>query len=312
MSSIIRKAIQLNWKKVDKDDRERIGRQTPVKGFYKECDIYYTEGDYHEYHKANCYYPENHKFDQTLSTIIVIHGGGWMYGDKDLNGRYCEYLASQGYAVFAPSYRLMPEVDLKEMIQDIFQSLSWLEKYGPDRGFDLDNVLVTGDSAGSHLAGLTTCINLSQKLQILYDVKSVNIQVKALTLSHGVNEFHKYIFTDKHEKPMDLVVKEYAKMAFGKNPRKNPLSNYCGLSQVAVGLDLPPIMIISSKADTEYSYQSDMTYEYLKTTKREVEYVYFEEGPHLRHVFHITHYEWKESLDVNNRMLYFFEKVLRR
>ncbi|UKI14322.1 MAG: hypothetical protein L6V85_09755 [Clostridiales bacterium] len=34
-----------------------------------------------------------------LPVIIDIHGGGWMYGDKDLNAPYCEALAKRGFVV---------------------------------------------------------------------------------------------------------------------------------------------------------------------------------------------------------------------
>lgn len=308
MSRIIRKGLKDLWKEVGRKDRERIALQTPLTNFYKESDISYSK-DGNPLHRLNCYYPEKHDFKTKLSTIIDIHGGGWMYGDKDLNSRYCEYLASNGYAVFAPSYRLFPETDLKGMIQDIFSSLKWLEEFGSERGFDLDNVLLTGDSAGGHLSSMLCCINLSTKLQKFYEVEKVNINIKALVLSHGVNEFHKYLFEDKHEKIRALACREYAVMALGKKPKSNPLYSYCGFSQVAEGLNLPPIMIISSRADTEYNYQSDMTYKYLKDTNREVEYILYEEGCHLSHVFHITHYEWKESKEVNDRMLNFFERV---
>ena len=52
-----------------------------------------------------------------------------MYGDRELNQAYCMYLASQGWAVMGMSYRLLPEVDLREQIQDVFASFHWLERH---------------------------------------------------------------------------------------------------------------------------------------------------------------------------------------
>lgn len=85
--------------------------------------------------------------------MVDIHGGGWMYGDRQLNRNYCMYLASRGYAVMGMSYRLVPEVTVAGQVQDVFASLHWLAEHSTEYGFDLSRVLLTGDSAGGHLTG---------------------------------------------------------------------------------------------------------------------------------------------------------------
>lgn len=102
-------------------------------------------------HTLNLYRPLG--ADGSLPVIVDIHGGGWMYGDRELNQAYCMYLASQGWAVMGMSYRLLPEVDLREQIQDVFASFHWLERHAGTYGLDLDRLCLTGDSAGGHLAG---------------------------------------------------------------------------------------------------------------------------------------------------------------
>ena len=48
--------------------------------------------DGHEMHKLNVYRPRN--MGATLPLIIDIHGGAWVYGDKELNNGLCMFLAS--------------------------------------------------------------------------------------------------------------------------------------------------------------------------------------------------------------------------
>lgn len=43
-----------------------------------------------------------------LPVIVDIHGGGWYYGDKELNKYYCMSLVKYGFAVVNVSYRLAP------------------------------------------------------------------------------------------------------------------------------------------------------------------------------------------------------------
>jgi acetyl esterase/lipase len=44
-----------------------------------------------------------------LPVIVSFHGGGWVYGDKNVYQFYCMELAKRGFAVVNYSYRLAPE-----------------------------------------------------------------------------------------------------------------------------------------------------------------------------------------------------------
>ena len=44
-----------------------------------------------------------------LPVIVSVHGGGWVYGDKERYQFYCMDLAERGFAVVNFSYRLAPE-----------------------------------------------------------------------------------------------------------------------------------------------------------------------------------------------------------
>ena len=209
--------------------------------------------DMHPMHQLNLYYPENHCAGMNLPVIIDIHGGGLMYGDKELNQRYCEYLASQGFCVMGMSYRLLPETDLQGMIQDVYESIHWLECHGAKRGFDLKNVFLTGDSAGGHLSSLVMCIQRSDKLQQIFGVKSFSFDFKAVAISNGVCEIHNYF--SYPEALNQRIDRELQSMILGKAGKTAAWSAHFNFSQVLAEVDnLPPVLVIGAENDPFYHH----------------------------------------------------------
>ena len=92
------------------------------------------------------------------SLLIWIHGGGWVFGDKDqafgLYGRYCRKLAEHGIAAANVGYRLSPEVQHPLQIQDIVQAIAWLVQHEQVFQYDASQIFISGHSAGGHLAAI--------------------------------------------------------------------------------------------------------------------------------------------------------------
>lgn len=182
MGRLIRRMIQRKWDGNTQRDAIRLDSQTPPQGVEVWEGLPYEE-DGHPMHTLNLYRPAG--VSGPLPTVVDIHGGGWMYGDRQLNRNYCMYLASRGYAVMGMSYRLVPEVTVAGQVQDVFASLHWLAEHSTEYGFDLSRVLLTGDSAGGHLTGLTACVQLSPDLQKLYQVDPLPFSFSALAIATG-------------------------------------------------------------------------------------------------------------------------------
>ena len=309
--ALTRIALQQIWKLAKKGDDERIAVQMPVPGTRSETGIEYL-GDAEPMHRLNLYYPAafDPAKDALLPTIIDIHGGGLMYGDKELNRRYCEYLASQGFCVMGMSYRLLPKTDLRGMVQDVFASIHWLEQFGPMRGCDLCRVLLTGDSAGGHLTSLVLCIQQSPTLQQKYGVAPFGFSFAAAAISNGVCEMHDYYsFVGKLSATVD---REMHKMLLGKAGEKAAWNHAMSFSEVvAQASGLPPILVIGSENDPFYQ-QTQWLLENLSKHKLAYETLIWkkEDGPHLGHVFQISHWEWPESKRTNDKMIQFFREMM--
>ena len=311
-----------DWKQVLIDFWDNIAktnaaleRYAPVpEGWRKESHINYM-GDYDPWHLLNLYYPKDHEASGgKLKTVIYIHGGGWMFGTADLSENYLGWIASQGYAVMAMNYTLMPKADLQGIIKDIFAALSWLERYGERRGFDLNNVLITGDSAGGHLTGLVSSILKNPDIMKAYGVSSVNMNVRAICLNCPCSETDSlYILEGDGTERGRGTARAYLDMMLGEQGEAAAWHGLTSLSSVMKGIKLPPMLLIGSEVESIHE-QSELLLKALKETGQDYEVLMWAagDGIHLEHVFSINHWEWYESIISNKRMLEFFEENCRK
>ncbi|OTA27603.1 esterase [Alloscardovia macacae] len=110
------------------------------------------------------YRPAGVATEHPLPVILDFHGGGLYYGSKENNACRDMRLAEKGFAVVNANYRLVPEVSFPTQLQDAMRALVWIRDHADEYGFDLENVFVTGDSAGGALALYLCAANSSAAL----------------------------------------------------------------------------------------------------------------------------------------------------
>lgn len=87
--------------------------------------------------------------------VLQIHGGAWVIGDKRQQGQpLLHHLAERGWVGVAPNYRRSPRATFPDHLVDVKRALAWVREHGEEYGADPDFVVVTGGSAGGHLAAL--------------------------------------------------------------------------------------------------------------------------------------------------------------
>ena len=88
-------------------------------------------------------------------TLMYFHGGGWTDGTKESSAlTFLPYL-EMGWAVVNVEYRLADAAHAPAAVEDCRCALRWVYRNAEQYNFDLDTIVVTGNSAGGHLA-LTT------------------------------------------------------------------------------------------------------------------------------------------------------------
>ncbi len=122
--------------------------------------------------KLDVYRPKNAQ--GKIPVIVSVHGGGWVYGDKELYQFYGMTLAQRGFAVVNFTYRLAPEVKFPAPLEDTNNVISWMYENQEEYGLDMDHVFMVGDSAGGHLCGLYSAICTNPEYAVNYTFKVPN------------------------------------------------------------------------------------------------------------------------------------------
>lgn len=88
--------------------------------------------------------------------VMFVHGGGWKRGSKDnaSSSAMPGHMLAQGYAYASINYRLVPVATVEQQAADVAMALAHLLKRADSLGIDRSRVVLTGHSAGAHLAAL--------------------------------------------------------------------------------------------------------------------------------------------------------------
>lgn len=147
------------------DDIRDAGLTTPD---YVERadDILYGEDS--TWQKLDLYRPKE-RTTEKLPVIVSIHGGGWVYGDKERYQYYCMSLVKHGFAVVNFTYRLAPEFLFPAALEDTNLVAEWIMKHAEEYQLDTDHIFGVGDSAGAHMLGLYASICTNPEYAKQYD-----------------------------------------------------------------------------------------------------------------------------------------------
>ncbi|MFD5213642.1 alpha/beta hydrolase [Microbacterium sp. NPDC058345] len=91
--------------------------------------------------------------DTTAGPVLVyLHGGGYSSGSKHWEGRALLHrLAARGWVCISADYRLRPEADFADHLDDARSVLSWAQQHARQHGGDAGTLVMAGSSAGAHL-----------------------------------------------------------------------------------------------------------------------------------------------------------------
>ncbi|MFO1021273.1 MAG: prolyl oligopeptidase family serine peptidase [Planctomycetales bacterium] len=128
-----------------------------VDGVILQREISYHPGG-HRMMKLDLAVPEA-KSEKPLPVIVLIHGGGWVDGDKSSfatikprnQANVIDY-ARLGFAAATINYRLSKEAIYPSGLEDCECAIRWLRAHAKEHNLDPARIGAWGNSAGGHLA----------------------------------------------------------------------------------------------------------------------------------------------------------------
>lgn len=192
-------------------------------------------------HTLNIALPANR--DENTPVVIFIHGGAWLFGDKNVHDAEMNLLAKNGIACATINYRFASDITnvrYEEMLSDVRLAIDFLSTKSTLYQISDSRFGVVGQSAGAHLALCTA-----------YTQNGDN-KIKAVVSWAG---------------PVNLLDKEQLKITGGKMVAKNLVG--CSLKTADDTLlyknaspyyqlhsNIPPTLIIHGTKDIAVPYSS--------------------------------------------------------
>ena len=193
--------------------------------------------------KVDLYLPRG--TDGPAPVLVYIHGGGRVGGSKESSVLRLVPWMEMGWAVVNVQYRL-GEVSLAPAaVEDCLCALRWIIRNAGNYNIDPERIVVTGNSAGGHLALTTGMVPASAGLDGQCP-GSETLSVAAIINWYGI--------TDVGDLLDGPNTKSYAVEWMGSMPNRFEIADRVSpLTYVRAGL--PPILTIHGDADPTVPYQ---------------------------------------------------------
>jgi acetyl esterase/lipase len=175
--------------------------------------------------------------------LLQIHGGAWVIGRKDQQGLPLMYhLAARGWVCVAINYRLSPRATWPDQLLDCKRALAWIRANIADYGGDPEYVVVTGGSAGGHLAALVGLTANDPELQPGFE--GVDTSVQAMIPFYGIFDWTSTARDDDGLR--EILERRIVKQSIEAAP-----DVYRSASPIyRITRDAPPALIVHGDLDT--------------------------------------------------------------
>jgi acetyl esterase/lipase len=183
-------------------------------------------------------------------TIVVIHGGGWKYGNKQAETLAPIFQAiTQGYAVVSVNYRLSDEVVWPKPLHDVKAAIRHLRAKAADYNLDTKNIVVWGSSAGGHIAmmlGATNNHPAFENLSMGYE--NFSSAVQGVVSWYGVADISRLTNLGSH--PANDIMGFNVQENWTKTTEANPIN--------LVDSQFPPILLVHGTNDKVVPYMQSV------------------------------------------------------
>ncbi|HVS51043.1 MAG TPA: alpha/beta hydrolase [Opitutaceae bacterium] len=180
--------------------------------------------------------------------IVWVHGGAWRAGSRtgiDLNG-----ITAQGWALASVDYRLSTQARFPAQIHDIKAAIRFLRAKASELGFPAQPFIVSGSSAGGHLAELVGVTNGVAELEgTVGDHRDVSSDVQATVVLYGASNLTTIL---AQSTPHGIAMREPAlELLLGALPDKAPALAKLASPVFHVDRSDPPMLVEHGDQDPQ-------------------------------------------------------------
>lgn len=235
---------------------------------------------------------------KNLACILIIHGGGWRSGYKEMEWAIASNIASKNFVTATVEYRLSTEALYPAAVIDIKNAILWIKENSEKFNIDTNKIILMGQSAGGQLAALAGVTNGIKKFEP--ESKKFSTKVKAIIDIDGV-----FDMTTPSESGKDTIPSKpsAAKMWLGFTFKERPDLWIEASPLKYIGISTPPILFINSSIPRFHAGR-DEAIEIMKQNNIYFEVHTIDNTPHTFWLFQ----PWQEK--VVNIIVNFLNKIL--
>jgi len=216
-------------------------------------------------------------------TLLQIHGGAWIFGDKEHQGQpLMHHLAERGWVCFAANYRLSPQATFPDHIVDVKRAIAWIREQIAEYGGDPNFLCITGGSAGGHLSSLAALTANDPQFQPGFE--EVDTRLDACVPFYGIFDFLDRADDRSLGKMADMI----GPLVFKCTPAENPelWESVCPVARIHS--DAPPFLVIQGSHDSLVMAEEAITF-VSALREKSASPVYFAHLEGAQHAFEIFH-----------------------
>ncbi|WP_206293298.1 alpha/beta hydrolase [Humisphaera borealis] len=180
--------------------------------------------------------------------IVWVHGGAWRAGSKaDMP---LGDLVKAGYGVASVDYRLSTDAAFPAQVHDIKAAIRFLRAKSKDYGYDADQIVVAGNSAGGHLAALVGVSGGVKELEgDVGDHREQSSAVRAIVSYYGMSNLTTIL---DQSTPHGLKMRVPAlQLLLGGQPSEKPELARLASPVFHVDANDPPLLLLHGDQDPQ-------------------------------------------------------------
>lgn len=252
-------------------------------------------GSHGEDNLLDVYFPEG--TTGSLPTIVSIHGGGYVYGTKEIYQRYGMDMARRGFAFVNFNYRRAPKWKFPTPLADTNAVMEWIIQNAHQYHLDPERIILLGDSAGAQMTSQYAAMQTNPEYGKFFGLKLAKIRIRAIGLNCGLYDLYA-----RASLPRKGMYKDYFGKISPEDPRFRCLE--------AITEAYPPAFITTATEDFLRD-QAQPMYEFLREKGIDAQWkCYGREGDkNACHVFHVN-ILLPEAVQCNDDAAAFFKKYV--